>query len=533
MPRIARRTLFRAAAASALLPAMALAQPAVGKPSRATTLRIAPGTGLTALDPIWTPIGITTGHAYHVFDTLFAIDKAQAAKPQMAEGFETSDDGRTCTIRLRAGLMFHDGTPVLARDAIASISRWSRRDAFGSLMAAATDAMEAVDDRTLRLRFRRPFRRVPDALAHPVANACFVMPERLAMTDPMTQVTEMVGSGPYRFLADEFVPGTRAAYARFAGYVPRDEAADYASGGKRAYFERIELGAIPDAATAAAALRAGEVDWWEIAPTDLLPVLAHAPGVVVAKADPFISALRFNCIQKPFDNAALRHAVLTAVDQTDYMAAIAGSDGRNWRTCYAMFGCGLPHVRELGADLMKPPRDLAAAKAAVAAADYKGETVVILNPTDAPAITPHGEITADLLRRLGMKVDLQDRDSGTVGQRRVNRGPVDQNGWSIFHINTPNIAIANPALDFYIRGQGPTGWFGWYRSEAMERIAEQWLDATTEAETDAAFDAAQRLAFAEAPIVPLGAYDVFTAYRADLTGVIPASVIYPWNVRRG
>jgi peptide/nickel transport system substrate-binding protein len=531
MTPIARRTVMRAAAAS-LLPGTALAQPAVGKPSRATTLRIAPGSGLTALDPIWTPIGITTGHAYHVFDTLFAIDKAQTPKPQMAEGFETSDDGRTCTIRLRAGLLFHDGTPVLSRDAIASIRRWSRRDSFGSLMAAATDSMEVVDDRTLRIRFKRPFRRVPDALAHPVANACFIMPERLAMTDPLTQVTEMVGSGPYRFLTDEFVAGTRAAYARFAGYIPRDEPANYASGGKRAYFERIELGAIPDAATAAAALRSGEVDWWEIAPTDLLPVLTRAPGVVVAKADPFISAMRFNCIQKPFDNPALRHAVLTAVDQTDYMAAIAGSDGKNWRTCYAMFGCGLPHVRELGAPLMTPPRDLSAAKAAVAAAGYKGETVVILNPTDAAAITPHGEITADLLRRLGMTVDLQDRDSGTVGQRRVNRGPVDQNGWSIFHINTPNIAIANPALDFYIRGQGPTGWFGWYQSEAMERIAAQWLDATTDAETDAAFDAAQRLAFAEAPIVPLGAYDVFTAYRSDLTGVIPASVIYPWNVRR-
>ena len=146
MMPIARRTMLRTAAASALLPAAALAQPAVNKPSRASTLRIAPGTGLTALDPIWTPIGITTGHAYHVFDTLFAIDKTQTPKPQMAEGFEMSDDGRTCTIRLRAGLLFHDGTPVLSRDAIASIRRWSRRDAFGSLMASATDTMEVVDD---------------------------------------------------------------------------------------------------------------------------------------------------------------------------------------------------------------------------------------------------------------------------------------------------------------------------------------------------------------------------------------------------
>jgi peptide/nickel transport system substrate-binding protein len=532
MTTLTRRAMLRTAAAAAVAPLPALAQPAIARPSRAGTLRIVPGSSLTALDPIWTPAGVTTGHAYHVFDTLFAVDRALVARPQMAEGLETSDDGRTCTIRLRPGLLFHDGTPVLARDAIASIRRWSRRDAFGSLLGRAMDNMQALDDRTLRISFTRPFRRVADALAHPVANACFVMPERLAATDPLKQVTEMVGSGPYRFLADEFVAGSAVAYARFDGYLPRAEPADYASGGKRAGFARIEWHIIPDAATAAAALQTGEVDWWEVAQPDLVPALARNPQVKVANADPFFAALRFNCSQPPFDNAKLRHAVLTAIDQTDYMGAIASGDEHAWRTCYAMMGCGLPHVRETGAALMTPPRDLAAARKAVADAGYNGEKVVILSPTDLPAIGPHGEITADLLRRLGMNVDLQTMDWGSVGQRRVSREPVSRNGWSIFHINTPGIAIANPALDFFIRGQGANGFFGWFDSPEMERIAADWLDSTSEAQDDALFDAAQTLAFAQAPIVPLGMFDVRTAYRADLAGVIPASVLYPWNVRR-
>jgi peptide/nickel transport system substrate-binding protein len=534
MPTLSRRTALATTAAAALVrPAAALAQPAIAKPTRAATLRIVPGSSLTALDPIWTPAGVTTGHAYHVFDTLFAMDRALTARPQMAEGIETAEDGRSATIRLRAGLMFHDGTPVLARDAIASIARWSKRDAFGSLMARATDAMTEVDDRTLRIAFTRPFRRVAEALAHPVANACFVMPQRLAQTDPFKQVTEMVGSGPFRFLPDAFVAGSSVAYARFDRYLPRDEPADYASGGKRAGFDRIEWQIIPDAATAAAALQTGEVDWWEVAQPDLVPGLARAPGVRVADSDPFFAALRFNCIQKPFDNPKLRHAVLTAIDQSDYMAAISDGDEHAWRTCYAMFGCGLPNVAEIGAPLMTPPRDLAAARRAVAESGYAGEKVVILNPSDLPAIAPHGELTASLLRSLGMNVELQTMDWGTLGQRRVSRAPVEQNGWSIFHINTPAIAIANPALDFFIRGQGATGFFGWFASPEMEQIAADWLDSTTPAEDRRLLDAAQTLAFAQAPIVPLGMFDVRTAHRADLTGLIPASVLYPWNVRRG
>ena len=170
----------------------------------------------------------------------------------------------------------------------------------------------------------------------------------------------------------------------------------------------------------------------------------------------------------------------------------------------------------------------------MAAAGYNGEKVVILNPTDLPVISPHGEITADLLTKLGMNVDLQEMDWGTVNQRRVSREPVGKNGWSIFHINTPGIAVSNPALDFFIRGQGGNGgFFGWYDSPAMEAIATDWLDGATPAQDDAIFNRAQALAFAEAPIVPLGMFDMRTAYRADLSGLIPASVLYPWNVRRG
>ena len=112
------------------------------------------------------------------------------------------------------------------------------------------------------------------------------MPERLALTDPSKQVTEMVGSGPFRFVASAFNSGSTVVYERFTGYVPRAEAPVWGTGGKVAHFDRVEWHVIPDASTAAAALRNGEMDWVERPGIDLLPQLAQDPAIRLPVADP-------------------------------------------------------------------------------------------------------------------------------------------------------------------------------------------------------------------------------------------------------
>lgn len=359
------------------------------------------------------------------------------------------------------------------------------------------------------------------------------MPERLAKTDALTAVTEMVGSGPYRFLKDEFVSGSRVAYAKFDGYVPRTEPSSFMTGGKRAYFDRIEWQIIPDPSTAASALRNNEVDWWEFAHPDLIPMLARDPGVKVAPVDDlgFISILRFNALNPPFNNPRLRAAVLSAIDQDDYQRAVNG-DSIRWRRCAAMFPCGLPYVKEAGAGLMNRPVNLAAAREAVKQAGYGGEKVVILTPVDFPSIAPLGDVTADLLKKLGMNVDLQTMDWGTVGQRRTSKAPVEAGGWSIFHTWTTGVSITNPALNYYVRGQGQTGWFGWHENAEVEKLAADWAQASTDAEKQAAFDGIQAQAFQTVPIIPLGQYYPATAHRTNISGRIAATNALPWNIRR-
>ena len=509
-----------------------LCRPAFSQSSRSRTLRLVPQASLGSLDPIWTPASVTTGHGYAIFDTLYALDAQLRPQPQMAEGHTVSDDGLTWTIRLRPALRFHDGEPVRAIDCVASLQRWSKRDAFGQMLAAASVSWDAVDDRTIRIRLARRFSPLLAAIGKHGGVTPFMMPERMARTDPYTQVTEMVGSGPYRFLQDEYLAGTRAAYARFDGYVPREEPSSYMAGGKRAFFDRFETQAIPDEATAAAAILRGEVDWWEYSSPDLNTMLNTSKEVTVSPIDQLgnNSFLQFNCLIPPFSNPQLRHSLLGAFNQADYMAAVAG-DTFKWRRCASAFACGLPFATEGGADLLNTPRDLAKVRTAIKAAGYRGERVVIMNPSDFPSVAPLGIITADVLSQVGMNVDLQTMDWGTLVQRRTLKKPVEDGGWSIFHSWFPSASVANPALNVYVRGLGEAGYPGWFSDAEMRRLGEEWTATDTDAGKQAIYDAIERRAWEQAPFVPLGQYFPTAALRSNLQGRVQAALALPWNVR--
>lgn len=523
-----RRRTFLATAAAA-----GLAQPAAGQSASARVLRLVPQADLANLDPIWTPAAVTNNHAYAVFDTLYALDEQLRVRPQMAEGHQVADDKLTWTIRLRQGLKFHDDEPVRARDCVASLQRWSKRDGFGQMLARVVDAWEAPDDLTLRIRLTSPFPRLPEALGKRSIFAPFIMPERLAQTEHTRQVTEMIGSGPYRFLRDEWSSGNRAAYARHDGYVPRDEPASLLAGGKRAHFERIEWQIIPDASTATAALLRGEVDWLEQTMPDLNPLMTRSRNVRVEALDQYgvISFLRFNTLTPPFNNPALRRALLGAIDQDAYMQAVTGGTIR-WQRCASMFPCGVPFSSEIGAPFLQSPPDLAKAREAIVAAGYAGERVVIMNPSDFASIAPLGEITADALTRIGMKVELQTMDWGTLVQRRASQAPVEAGGWNIFHSWAPATSMMNPAFNDYVRGLGVGGYFGWYENARIEAMIGDWLNASTDQAQQAIYDAIQAEIWSAPPTIMLGQYFPTTAYRSDLTGRIATSSPLPWNIRR-
>ena len=524
---VKRRTLLTGAAG-------ALALPAIAQPARDRTLIFTPRTDLGVLDPIWSTGAVTLSHGYCVFDTLYGVDDNYRAHPQMAEGHTVSDDKLTWSIRLRDGLMWHDGEPVLSRDCVASLQRWGKRDTFGSLLARYVDAWETPDDRTLRIRLKEPFGVLPDALAHPSSSAAFMMPERIAKTPPTEQVREMVGSGPLRFLKDEYQPGNHVAYARFDKYVPRAEPPQGTMGGKQVHFDRVEWKIIPDDATAAGALQKGEIDWWELVNPDFVPSLSKDDRIRVEVYDRLgINILmRFNSLVPPFDNPKLRRAVMAAVNQGDFMPAIAGNIQDGWRSCYALFTCGIPGVNEIGKPLMTAPKDIGPLRKAVQESGYAGEKVVIISAADYSMLAPLGRIAADLLTRLGLTVELVETDFAGVMQRRNSRATADKGGWSLFMSLGASAVAVNPGLNVYVQAEGPKGWYGWYDNPDVVALARQWVASSTEAERERLIDSIQRIAFNDAPTVPIGQYFPRTALRRSFTGFLQGAAAVPWNIRR-
>jgi peptide/nickel transport system substrate-binding protein len=520
-----RRTFLQSAA---LAP---LAAPAIAQPAKTATLRFIPQANLTALDPIWTTATVTNNHGYYIYDTLYAAGADMRPRPQMAGGHEVSADGRTWRIRLREGLSFHNGTPVLARDCVASLQRWGKRDSMGQILSAVVETWGAPDDRTIELRLTRPFPLMLDALGKPDSSVPFMMPERLARTDASKAITEVVGSGPYRFLPDEYVSGARAAYAKFDAYVPRTDKPEWAAGAKIAYFPRVEWNVIPDPATAAAAMQRGEADWWERPFNDLLPMLLKEPRLTSMIADPAgrMSVMRLNCLLPPFDNVKVRQAVRTAVSQDDYMRAAVG-DETLWRTCRSLFPCGLSYdASAAGAALM--PGDLDAARRLLAASGYTGQTAVIINPTDFPLIGPLGQVSAALMKSIGMSVELRESDWGTVVQRRVSKEPVEKGGWSAFHTTGSASGWSNPAVAETVRGLGPKGWFGWWDSPEQEARVQDWLAAPDEVSQIRIARAIAEAALTDVATIPLGQFFIRTVYAKSLTGMLQGPCPYPWNIR--
>ncbi|MBO1077718.1 ABC transporter substrate-binding protein [Roseomonas haemaphysalidis] len=525
-----RRSLLMTAAASGAM----LSMPSLVAAQGQRVLKFIPQADLAVLDPVWTTAYVTRNHAYMVFDTLFGMDANLRPVPQMAEGAAAEDGGKLWRITLRPGLRFHDGQPVLARDCVASIRRWAKRDAFGQALMAATDELSAADDRTVVFRMKAPFPLLPNALGKAPSLMCAIMPERLAQTDAFTQVTEMVGSGPFRFKADERVAGARVVYEKFADYKPREGGTPGWTGGpKVVHFDRVEWNVVPDPATAAGALQSGEADWWEFPLHDLLPMLRRGRNVKVEITDPtgLIPTMRMNTLSKPFDNPAIRRALLGAIVQDDFMQAQVGDNPDLYRTGVGVFCPGTPMASDTGMATLTGPRDLDKVRKAIQDAGYKGEKVVMLAGQDVPNVKNACDVAADMMQKVGLNVEYQAVDWGTVIQRRSSKEPTDKGGWSCYCSSWAGMDQLDPAGHLMLRGNG--SFFGWPQSERLETLRDQWFAAPDLAAQKKVAEDIQRQALeVDAPYLPFGQYIQPTAYRSDLQGILPGFATF-WNVRRG
>ncbi len=527
-------TRRRFATGAAALAAAPLAAPALAQPASARVLRYVPQADLGSLDPIWTTSVVTRDHGFLVYDTLFGTDSQLQPRPQLAEGYRLDQGGRVCEIKLRPGLTFHDGEAIRARDCVASLERWMARAPLGQTLKTLLDApLEAADDLTLRIRLKRPFPYLIPMLGLPATPVPFIMPERVARTDPFQQLTDTTGSGPFRFLANEHISGSFSAYAPYAGYQPTpDTAKGLTAGPKIFHFDRIEWHTMPDAGTASAALQRGEIDWFCEPEPELQQLFRRDKHIEVGPLDllPYTLLLRFNFLNAPFDQAAMRRALLPAINQADFVDACVGDNKDAGIVGSGFFPAGSPSASDAGLGPLLGPRSIDKAKQLMKEAGYNGQLVRILGPTDILNPSTLTQVGIDLFRRLDINLDIALTDWASLIGRRTSKAPVSQGGWSVSFYTNPGFDLLNPATNAVLRGNGAGAWFGWPTMPRLEKLRDQWFAAPDTAGQAAISRDIQITAMQELPYIPLGGLKSYTATR-DLADRVIGFPIF-WNLKR-
>ena len=494
-------------------------------------IRSVPIGALKIVDPIWTTAYVTRNHGYMVWDTLFSLDANGEPQPQMVDAWKVSPDMLTYTFTLRDGLLWHDMTPVKAADCVASLRRWGAKDGMGRALMDFTQSIEAIDDKSFRLVLKQPIGFVLQAIGKIDSNVPFMMPEHLANTDPKTQITEVIGSGPFRFVKEEFVPGVKVVYEKFDGYVPRKEPASLAAGGKVVKIDRVESIYMPDAAVALAALGNGEIDLLESPSSDLIRTVVGNPDIIVRPNDPlgYQLFMAVNHLHPPFDKKEARRALQWGINQAEFLEVVVG-DAKRYKVCEAVYGCGSPNESRMGGEALLG-FDTNKAKSLLKSAGYDGRPVVILDPADNSTLHPAALVAAQTLKRIGITVDAQAMDWSTLTQRRASKNPPGQGGWNLFVTNSTLTGIANPLLHTYSKNC-EQAWYGWPCDQRVVELSRQWALETNAAKRKQLIDELQKVHMDNVSYIPLGQYRSVIAYRKNIAGVIESPALFYWNLEK-
>ena len=466
---------------------VAVAAPALAQ----TTLRAVMHSDLKILDPIWTTAYIVRNHGYMIYDTLLAQDEKGEIKPQMVEKYEAAADGKGYTFTLRDGLLWHDGQPVTSEDCIASIKRWAAKDSLGQKMMTFVDSMTAVDAKTFTIKLKEPTGLVLLGLSKPSSNVPFMMPKRVAETDPNKQIEDFTGSGPFVFKKDEWKPGDKTVYVKFDKYKPRSEPASGMAGGKVVKVDRVEWRAISDAQQAVNALSKGEIDFVEQPSHDLLGTLKKDPNVSVIISPPLKAQYVFrpNHLHKPFDNPKIRQALWYAFNQEDFLMATIG-DEDYIKECKALFICGTPFASTKGMDGLLTS-NAKKAQELLKEAGYDGTPVVLMHSTDLKVLTNLAPVAKSLMEKAGFKVDMQSMDWQTLVARRAKKDAPDAGGWNAFLTAWVAADVMNPVSTAYLNSSCDKALFGWPCDAELEKLRDDFAREADPAKQKAIAEAVQ------------------------------------------
>ena len=508
-----------------------IAQAGLGTPAPAqanTTLTAVLEAEIVTLDPHFTTAYISRTFGYMVYDTLFGMNGAGEMQPQMVESYDVSDDQLTWTFTLRDGLNWHDGSPVTAEDCIASIERWSAKANMGGLLSRATASMEVADERTFTITLNEPFGLMLTALGHPNSPSPFMMPKELAETPPNEQLQEVMGSGPFVYDSERHRPGDSMVLTKNEDYVPRDGPADFLAGGKVVNIDELMIKVLPDSITATTALTAGEVDYTQYPPFDLLPMLKQDPEINVvgfSGVNMYQGYYRLNHRNPPFDDPAIRRVLWEVVDQESVPMALGLTSENMVSGCKSFFMCDTPYETVEGS-LSPQDASVERGRAALAETDYDGEPIIILQATDIDATRVSSAVAAEWLRQVGFTVELKAMDWASVLTTREG-----EDAWHLIGLHGIGLDFSLPITHYFL-ARNCTEYAGWSCDEETGELLEAFPKAATDEERQEIVDKISARAYETVPAVMWGQIAQPAAHRDTVSGIIPSAIPLFWSLEK-
>ena len=407
---------------------------------------------------------------------------------------------------------------------MASLRRWMPLDSLGRMLAAATETMEAKDAGTFAITFKHLFPLLLDVLGKPNAAAPFIMPARIIPPGRSDRIKEIVGSGPFVFDPARWRPGDTMVLKRNDRYVPRAEPADFVSGGKRVRIDELVLKVMPDDVTGASALIAGEIDYMQYLPFDLLGKLEANAGLALMQlsgVDTFQGNFRLNHASGPFADPAVRRVLWQLVDQDEIMQAIGIPDRYRVKTCPSFWMCGAPLESNAGAEAARFSID--GAREALRRTNYHGEPVIMMQVAGSISQTAEN-VLADHMKAAGFSVQAESMDWGTVLARRAKR-----EGWSMFPVYSNGIDMDSPLTHFYA-ANNCADYPGWSCDPTMTKLLGDFADAPDFEARKQIADAIQAAAYQLVPSVMWGQFARPAGYRKRLKNMIVSAFPMFWEV---
>jgi len=523
--RLSRRSIIRRAAALGLsIPALAAlttrggsgvasaavlnalqTDPASGTPGG--TLTVATIGEAPHMDEHQSTAEIIAVIGYCMYEGLYTYDATYQAIPELVESDTVSEDGMTHTMKLRQGVMFHNGEEMKAADALASVERWGRISGVGKNLMAKVTSLTATDDYTLEWKLSQPYGTILIALAHNT-QACTIHPKSVldaAGDDPMTEAAQYIGTGPYKLV--EWQRDAAMRFERFDQYKSAGESALGYGGKKFNYPDKIEFIPVPDEAARVAGLQAGDYHIALDVGNDQYEVLKDYDGVIAEILVPTNWDVFFLNWKSPMmGNLAMRQAVQAAFDHKAMLQSGRGGDE------FIRLDPGLmmqqtawyTKAGEAGYNVNNP--DLAKQK--LQEAGYDGTPLRFMTTQEYSYMYGEAIVAKQQLEAVGITVDFRVTDWATVLENRAK--PEE---WEMF--GTGHGFVPDPTQISYV-GQMNV-YPGWWSSESSLALA---ADLAAEGDFDkryGLFEQIQTAHYTEIPAIKIGDSSN-VSFRSDKLG---------------